>query len=98
MNLDLSQLTLESMWTLTLSLTVATAVLLYLFRHIVHLGLRTITTWRSGPLDDIYKEHGRARVWMSLLFLVINFNLLLHMLIIWASAIAWSFGFYTPSV
>jgi len=89
-------LTLSSAWQLTIMFTVATGILGYLFRDVVKLGLRTITTWRAEPLNEIYIEHGRSKVWMSLIWLMLGFNHIACLMIFWVAVVAWTLGYYVP--
>lgn len=95
-DLDPSKISLRSMWELTLAVSLATAIITYLLRARLKLGVRVFTTWNRERLAKIYEEYGTAQCLWSLVMLVLFFNHYLHVIVLWAGAIAWSLGYYTP--
>lgn len=93
---NLSNISLFTMWQFVLAISVATGIIFYILRRLLGLGVKTILTWDSAGLKNIYKENGWLRVIWSLALLVFCFRQTLYIFLLWVTAIGWTLGYVTP--
>ena len=94
--MNIEGLTFGQMWLLTIVVTVATVVLLYLLKNNVKLGIKALMTWDAKGIDKLHDENGRLKTicWTFAMFFVGNH--VIHLMVLWVGAIAWTLGLWNP--
>lgn len=96
MNINIENLTLEHMWVLVVSITIATGILYIFLKKNIELGFKALLTWNPDKISALHKEHGQIKTvfWTFALVLVVSH--ILHLIVLWVGTILWTLGIWSP--
>ena len=96
MKLNLGGLNLPQMWLLVIAITVATAIVFWMYREYIKIGLKALVTWDSDGVNKLHKEHGKVKTifWTLMIFWVGSH--ILCLIVGWAGTILWTLGIWIP--